>query len=79
MGFLDRRRGQATASPAGPPSAVPDPEALRAAILSKLTYSLGKTRETATPRDWFAATALATRDHLIDRWMATDAAGVGGR
>jgi starch phosphorylase len=79
MGFLDRRRGQASPTPGAQPAAAPDPDALRASILSKLTYSLGKTRETATPRDWFAATALATRDHLIDRWMATDAAGAAGR
>lgn len=42
---------------------------LREAILAKLTYSVGKDTATARPHDWFAATALAVRDRIIDRWM----------
>ncbi len=45
-------------------------EALRAAILQKLAYQVGKRRLTATPSDWFRATALAVRDRMVDGWMA---------
>src|SRR3712207_1768516 len=41
------------------------------AILEKLTYSVGKDRGSARDHDWFAATALAIRDQIIDRWMDT--------
>jgi len=41
----------------------PDPRAdeaqLRDAILSKLTYDLGKSTDSATDYDWYQATALA--------------------
>jgi glycogen phosphorylase len=48
-----------------------DPEVaeLRDAIVAKLLYSVGKDLTTARPRDWFMATALATRDHIVDHWM----------
>ncbi len=44
-------------------------EMLREAILAKLTYSVGKDRETALPHDWLVATALSLRDRIIDDWM----------
>jgi len=47
--------------------------ALREAILSKLTYELGKTRENAGDYDWYQATALAVRDRIVDAWMASRA------
>jgi starch phosphorylase len=43
--------------------------AARHAVPHRLVFSLGKDPETATPRDWFHATALAVRDRLIERWM----------
>jgi glycogen phosphorylase len=46
-----------------------DVPSLRASIASRLLYSLGKDRHTATPRDWFHATALAVRDRMMPRWM----------
>ncbi len=48
-----------------------DPEVaeLRDAIVAKLLYSVGKDLTTARPRDWFMATALATRDRIVDHWM----------
>ncbi|MFL5152661.1 MAG: glycogen/starch/alpha-glucan phosphorylase [Microvirga sp.] len=46
-----------------------DPASFRDAILAKLTYSIGKDPAAARDHDWFAATALAVRDHVIDRWM----------
>jgi starch phosphorylase len=46
-----------------------DVATLKAAILDKLTYAVGKTPGSAREHDWFAATALAVRDQIIDRWM----------
>ena len=40
--------------------------ALREDIRAKLIYVLGKTPESARDRDWFAATALALRDRIVD-------------
>jgi len=44
---------------------------LRSRILAKLTYQLGRDRLSASERDWFVATVLATRDVIVDAWMAT--------
>ncbi len=44
-------------------------EALRAEILRKLTYGMGKDPIVAREYDWLSATILAVRDHAIDRWM----------
>ncbi|WP_456306763.1 glycogen/starch/alpha-glucan phosphorylase [Neoroseomonas marina] len=43
---------------------------MRDLILRKLTYTLGKTASEAHDRDWFMATALAVRDHVVDRFLA---------
>jgi len=48
-----------------------DRSALSAAIAGKLLYSVGKDPAHATAHDWFFATALAVRDTMVDRWMAT--------
>jgi starch phosphorylase len=45
--------------------------ALRAAILEKLTYHVGKRISVATDRDWLIATAIAVRDRIVDRWVRT--------
>jgi starch phosphorylase len=42
---------------------------LRDAILGKLTYHVAKSRNTASERDWFIATALAVRDRVVEGWM----------
>jgi starch phosphorylase len=47
------------------------PEALRAAILAKLTYAVGKDAAHAHDHDWYVATALAVRDQAVDRWIKT--------
>ena len=47
------------------------PDALRAAILAKLTYAVGKDAAHAHDHDWYIATALAIRDQAVDRWIAT--------
>ena len=41
-----------------------------AASSSRLTYAVGRDPIVATDRDWFVATALAVRDHVLERWMA---------
>ena len=57
----------ATVTPPAAPESVAE---LRAAILQKLAYQVGKRRLTATPGDWFRATALAVRDRMVDGWLA---------
>nr|WP_242530800.1 glycogen/starch/alpha-glucan phosphorylase [Roseococcus thiosulfatophilus] len=42
---------------------------MRDAILRKLTYDIGKSRAGALDRDWFMATALAVRDHVVQPWL----------
>ena len=44
---------------------------LRAAIYDRLTRSLGKEPETATPRDIYDALSLAVREEMSARWLAT--------
>lgn len=61
----------APAEAALPLAGVDDVAAYRALVLRKLTYAVGKTIQAASDRDWFIATALATRDHIVDRWMAS--------
>ena len=48
-----------------------DSEFLKAEILSKLAYAVGKDPITAISNDWLTATILVVRDHIVDRWMAT--------
>jgi starch phosphorylase len=56
------------ATPMAPNHAIQTAE-LRARIVGKLTYQVGKTPAAASPRDWFLATALAVRDDIVDRWF----------
>jgi glycogen phosphorylase len=48
-----------------------DVAALRDLIVAKLTRSVGRDPIVATERDWFMATALATRDYVAERWMTS--------
>ncbi len=48
-----------------------DAGAWREAIHAKLTYEVGKSLVTASDRDWFIATALAVRDRIVERWIAS--------
>ena len=48
-------------------------EAFRQRILERLTYQVGGSPERASERDWFLATALATRDLVMDRWRTSNA------
>jgi starch phosphorylase len=47
------------------------PGALQAALLDRLTRTLGKTLEQATPRDIYDALSVAVREELTVRWLAT--------
>ncbi|MBN8899753.1 MAG: glycogen/starch/alpha-glucan family phosphorylase, partial [Rhodospirillales bacterium] len=65
--------GQAASSGTHHQAAAPtesDVVALRAAILEKLNYHVGKRRSVATDADWLLATCLAVRDRVVDRWLA---------
>jgi glycogen phosphorylase len=42
---------------------------LREAVLARLTYTMGKDQSAANALDWFLATALATRDRVVDHWI----------
>src|SRR5215217_704683 len=44
-------------------------EAIQAEILERLIYSVGKDPIVARPHDWLAATILAVRDRVMDKWM----------
>ena len=44
-------------------------ELLKAEIVRKLTYSLGKNPSVAQPHDWLTAGILAARDHIVDVWQ----------
>lgn len=57
--------------PSPPTSTEAAESQLREAILAKLVYELGKTRENAGDFDWYQATALAVRDRVVDAWMAS--------
>ena len=48
-----------------------DVKALRQAILHKLEHEVGADPEQPSEHDWFAATALALRDRMIDTWRAS--------
>ena len=42
---------------------------LRARIVDKLTYQVGKLPAAAGPREWFLDTAYAVRDEIVDHWF----------
>ena len=53
-------------------------QALRARILDKLTYEVGRTPQQATQRDWFVAAAHTIRDFVVERWLASPQPGGPG-
>ena len=48
-----------------------DVAALRHSVVAKLTYAVGRDPIVATDWDWFMAAALAVRDHVLERWLAS--------
>jgi len=63
--------GENMLSPVALPPQDEDVASLRRLILAKLTYVIGRDPLLATERDWFVAAALAVRDRIVDRWLAT--------
>ena len=47
------------------------PGTLQAALLDRLTRSLGRNLDSATTRDIYDALSLAVREELTLRWLAT--------
>jgi starch phosphorylase len=47
---------------------------IKSAVIAKLVLAVGKDAGAATDRDWFLAAALAIRDRIIHRWLATERA-----
>lgn len=41
------------------------------ALQNHMIYSIFKTEEVATMRDWYSTTAYTVRDHVIERWVKT--------
>ena len=71
------------------PEAAPDPASaaaphklgvpeMRARIIDKLKYQVGKSPERANPRDWFMATAFAVRDSVLECWFQSRQRSVDG-
>ncbi|GAB4068151.1 glycogen/starch/alpha-glucan phosphorylase [Ancylobacter sonchi] len=54
-----------------PGAAGDDVAKFRTAVIAKLTYAVGKNPAAASDRDWFLATAFATRDRIVDRWVTS--------
>ncbi len=48
-----------------------DKAALREAVLSHLTFTVGKSASMASPHDWFMAVAHAVRDRMMENWLET--------
>src|SRR5215207_3954370 len=48
-----------------------DVAAFKRSVANKLIYAVGKDPVAASPDDWLHATAMAVRDQLVERWMAT--------
>ena len=46
-------------------------EELKAAVLAKLKFVVGKDPVAASQRDWFLSVAAATRDIVVERWIAS--------
>ena len=75
MQKLDERVSNEPRGPipvADQPATEDDIEQFKAAVLAKLTAAVGKDPPAATGRDWFFATAMALRDRIIHRWLASD-------
>ena len=57
------------ANDTAPEVAMIDRRTFASKIVDKLMYSIGKDTFAAKPHDYLAATILALRDRIIDRWM----------
>jgi starch phosphorylase len=60
---------ETTAHDGPAPSQAETAAALRREVLARLAYTVAKDQGSASPRDWFIATALATRDRIVGVWL----------
>jgi glycogen phosphorylase len=65
----DRTSRPQTGAPQAPGVDAEAVAAMRKLILAKLTFAVGKNPIAASRRDWFVATALATRDKIVESWI----------
>jgi starch phosphorylase len=68
-----KKPGTATVrkSPVAPAPNASGPEAFKQAILHHLKHTLARDSGTATVRDWWISTAMAVRDNVLERFIAT--------
>ena len=67
MDDVSPKRSSTMLAPA--PLAAPCQDALRARILDKLTYEVGRAPHQASQRDWFVAAAHTIRDYVVECWL----------
>ncbi|MDT7952372.1 MAG: glycogen/starch/alpha-glucan phosphorylase [Acetobacteraceae bacterium] len=65
---MDHHHPSPDLAPASEPKR-PGVAEMRARIIDKLQYQVGKSPERASPRDWFMATAFAVRDGVVECWF----------
>ena len=65
------RKNPAVKSRATPAPVAAGPEAFKQAILHHLKHTLARDPGTATVRDWWISTAMAVRDCILERFIAT--------
>ena len=67
-------RSSKTPKPESAGTTAPDEarvDALRSEILRHLKFTLARDPHTATTRDWWISTAMAVRDHILERFIGT--------
>jgi glycogen phosphorylase len=73
MSAAKSKKAQAQATLSPQPSAAPEAarQHFKESILRHLTYTLARDTSTAGPRDWWIATAMAVREAILARLIAT--------
>ena len=71
MSSTKNAKGEQVTLPTNHPSADLTAEGLAQDFLWNMRFSLAKSDNRATERDCYKALALAVRDRIVDRWMAT--------
>ncbi|HEU4709574.1 MAG TPA: glycogen/starch/alpha-glucan family phosphorylase, partial [Methylophilaceae bacterium] len=62
---------QTQEEPAVEPEITTEQTPITQALQNHLIFSTGKTGSSVTLRDWYSATAMTVRDHVIERWVTT--------
>lgn len=53
------------------PGAIPKLAPIHQALQNHLVFSISKTSDASTPRDWYDAASYTVRDHVVERWVKT--------